>query len=87
MLKGSYNFCCLLIYLVWMWPEMPGVVSVFPNSKRKLHTTHSWDFMGLLDDETMENMGYSNKNQANVIVGFIDTGRKSYSWSMVMPFW
>lgn len=54
--------------------KMPGVVSVFPNSKRKLHTTHSWDFMGLLDDETMENMGYSNKNQANVIVGFIDTG-------------
>lgn len=53
---------------------MPGVVSVFPNSKRKLYTTHSWDFMGLLDDETMENMGYSNKNQANVIVGFIDTG-------------
>ncbi|XP_004512298.1 subtilisin-like serine-protease S isoform X2 [Cicer arietinum] len=54
--------------------KMPGVVSVFPNSKRKLHTTHSWDFMGLMDDETMENMGYSTKNQANIIIGFIDTG-------------
>ncbi|CAJ2646818.1 unnamed protein product [Trifolium pratense] len=54
--------------------KMPGVVSVFPNSKRKLHTTHSWDFMGLLDDETMENKGYSTKNQTNVIIGLIDTG-------------
>jgi hypothetical protein len=65
---------------------MPGVVSVFPNSKRKLHTTHSWDFMGLLDDETMENKGYSTKNQANVIIGLIDTGDKSYSYSNMMLF-
>lgn len=53
---------------------MEGVVSVFPNSKRKLHTTHSWDFMGLLDDQTMETLGYSVKNQENIIIGFIDTG-------------
>lgn len=54
--------------------KMPGVVSVFPNTKRKLHTTHSWDFMGLVGEETMEIPGYSTKNQVNVIVGFIDTG-------------
>ncbi|KAG7988704.1 hypothetical protein I3843_03G200900 [Carya illinoinensis] len=54
--------------------KMPGVVSVFPNSKRRLHTTHSWDFMGLVGEETMEIPGYSTKNQVNVIVGFIDTG-------------
>ncbi|KAJ1380950.1 Peptidase S8/S53 domain [Sesbania bispinosa] len=54
--------------------KMPGVVSVFPNSKRKLHTTHSWDFIGLLGDETMEIPGYSTKNQENIIIGFIDTG-------------
>lgn len=53
---------------------MPGVVSVFPNSKRRLHTTHSSDFMGLLDDQTMEVLGFSPRNQANIIVGFIDTG-------------
>ncbi|KAK9285954.1 hypothetical protein L1049_025156 [Liquidambar formosana] len=53
--------------------KMPGVVSVFPNSKRRLHTTHSWDFMGLVGEETMEIPGYSTKNQQNVIVGFIDT--------------
>ncbi|GFP95346.1 subtilisin-like protease sbt3.3 [Phtheirospermum japonicum] len=54
--------------------EMAGVVSVFPNTRRSLHTTHSWDFMGLLGDETMEIPGYSTKNQVNVIIGFIDTG-------------
>ncbi|KAF8406762.1 hypothetical protein HHK36_008854 [Tetracentron sinense] len=53
---------------------MPGVVSVFPNSNRRLHTTHSWDFMGLVGDEAMEIPGYSTKNQDNVIIGFIDTG-------------
>ncbi|XP_077210508.1 subtilisin-like serine-protease S [Tasmannia lanceolata] len=54
--------------------KMPGVVSVFPNSKRRLHTTHSWDFMGLMNDEEMEIPGFSTKNQDNVIIGFIDTG-------------
>ncbi|KAL0396265.1 UNVERIFIED_CONTAM: Subtilisin-like protease SBT3.5 [Sesamum calycinum] len=54
--------------------EMPGVVSVFPNTKRSLHTTHSWDFMGLVGEETMEIPGFSTKNQVNVIIGFIDTG-------------
>lgn len=54
--------------------EMPGVVSVFPNRRRTLHTTHSWDFMGLSGEETMEIPGYSTKNQVNVIIGFIDTG-------------
>ncbi|KAK4841042.1 hypothetical protein QYF36_024314 [Acer negundo] len=54
--------------------EMPGVVSVFPNLKRSLHTTHSWDFMGVGGEETMEIPGFSTKNQVNVIVGFIDTG-------------
>ncbi|WCJ32873.1 Subtilase family protein [Euphorbia peplus] len=54
--------------------KMPGVVSVFPNLKRELHTTHSWDFMGLVGEETMEIPGHSTKNQVNVIIGFIDTG-------------
>ncbi|KAK1259308.1 hypothetical protein QJS04_geneDACA001439 [Acorus gramineus] len=54
--------------------KMPGVVSVFPNLKRGLHTTHSWDFMGLSSDESMEIPGFSTKNQENVIIGFIDTG-------------
>jgi hypothetical protein len=64
-----------MIAFFWFFvTEMPGVVSVFPNSKRKLHTTHSWDFMGLVGEETMEIPGHSTKNQVNVIIGFIDTG-------------
>ncbi|KAG5529912.1 hypothetical protein RHGRI_030330 [Rhododendron griersonianum] len=58
--------------------KMPGVVSVFPNERRKLHTTHSWDFMGLVGEETMEIPGYSTKNQVNVVIGFIDTGARYY---------
>ncbi|GJM97949.1 hypothetical protein PR202_ga14915 [Eleusine coracana subsp. coracana] len=54
--------------------QMPGVVSVFPNKKRSLHTTHSWDFMGLSTNAEAEIPGLSTKNQENVIVGFIDTG-------------
>ncbi|XP_024978675.1 subtilisin-like protease SBT3.9 [Cynara cardunculus var. scolymus] len=54
--------------------EMPGVVSVFENKIRRLHTTHSWDFIGLAGEETMEIPGFSTKDQVNVIIGFIDTG-------------
>lgn len=54
--------------------KMEGVVSVFENTKRKLHTTHSWDFIGLSEEETMEIPGFSTMNQVNVIIGFIDTG-------------
>ncbi|KAK9062148.1 hypothetical protein SSX86_019334 [Deinandra increscens subsp. villosa] len=54
--------------------KMEGVVSVFENTKRTLHTTHSWDFIGLAEKETMEIPGFSTKNQVNVIIGFIDTG-------------
>lgn len=54
--------------------EMPGVVSVFPNTKRRLRTTHSWDFMGLSTSAEGQVPGLSTENQENVIVGFIDTG-------------
>lgn len=57
---------------------MPGVVSVFPNSKRILHTTHSWDFVGLPEDNNMNIFGHSTMNQANVIIGIIDTGEQFY---------
>ncbi|KAK8350177.1 hypothetical protein E1A91_A06G180400v1 [Gossypium mustelinum] len=47
---------------------MKGVVSVFSNEKRKLHTTRSWDFMGFpqqVERATME---------SDVIIGILDTG-------------
>lgn len=58
--------------------EMPGVVTVFPNEMRRLHTTRSWDFLGLQTDEETEIPGFSTKNQDNVIVGFIDTGLQGH---------
>ncbi|KAK9103463.1 hypothetical protein Sjap_020717 [Stephania japonica] len=48
--------------------EMEGVVSVFPNTKLKLHTTRSWDFLGF----TQPN--YGAYPEGDVIVGLLDTG-------------
>jgi len=49
---------------------MDGVVSVFPNQKKELHTTRSWDFLGFpilkqVDRKTIE---------SNVIIGVFDSG-------------
>ncbi|XP_077247540.1 cucumisin-like [Tasmannia lanceolata] len=50
--------------------EMEGVVSVLPNTKLHLHTTRSWDFMGLT--QTLSGRYYGQ--EGNIIVGMLDTG-------------
>nr|GEZ01490.1 hypothetical protein [Tanacetum cinerariifolium] len=45
-----------------------GVVSVFPNQKKQLHTTRSWDFMGFPQDVKRAPF------ESDVIVGMLDTG-------------
>ena len=35
---------------------MSSVVSVFPNRKKKLHTTRSWDFMGFSQEVQRTNV-------------------------------
>lgn len=48
---------------------MEGVVSVFPNRYHKLHTTKSWDFVGLpITARRKLNI------ESNIIVGLLDTG-------------
>ncbi|XWS74904.1 hypothetical protein CRYUN_Cryun01aG0038500 [Craigia yunnanensis] len=47
---------------------MDGVVSVFPNEKRNLHTTRSWDFIGF--SEQVERAAL----ESDVIIGVFDTG-------------
>ncbi|KAJ6772694.1 PROPROTEIN CONVERTASE SUBTILISIN/KEXIN [Salix koriyanagi] len=47
---------------------MSSVVSVFPNRKKKLHTTRSWDFMGFPQEVQRTNV------ESNIIVGMLDTG-------------
>ncbi|XAR72639.1 Cucumisin [Bertholletia excelsa] len=48
--------------------EMEGVISVIPNRKLKLHTTRSWDFMGLSKSKLGKCQG------EDVVVALLDTG-------------
>lgn len=48
---------------------MDGVVSVFPSRILQLHTTRSWDFLGL--PETVKRQATI---ESDIIVGVIDTG-------------
>ncbi|XP_073290832.1 cucumisin-like [Primulina huaijiensis] len=48
--------------------SLDGVVSVFPSTKKQLHTTRSWDFLGF-----PEKSPRSGK-ESDIIVGMLDTG-------------
>ncbi|KAL6182106.1 hypothetical protein ACLB2K_043529 [Fragaria x ananassa] len=50
--------------------EMEGIVSVIPNRRLKLHTTRSWDFMGL----TLSKGQLGASVEGDVVIGLIDTG-------------
>ncbi|KAM1204855.1 hypothetical protein EV1_005847 [Malus domestica] len=54
----------------------PNVVSVFPNRGRKLHTTRSWDFLRLEENEEIRAGSIWKKARlgANTIIGNLDTG-------------
>ena len=72
-----------LWHSVWNEAENPNVVSVFLSKKHKLHTTRSWEFLGL---------HRSGKNSAwqegsfgeNTIIANIDTGKLNYLLIMCM---
>ncbi|CAI0544387.1 unnamed protein product [Linum tenue] len=49
--------------------EHPNVVSVFPNQIRKLHTTRSWDLIGVT-----QSVRRNLKFELDIIVGVLDTG-------------
>ncbi|KAL5664868.1 hypothetical protein ACJX0J_024976, partial [Zea mays] len=54
----------------------PGVISVFPNQGRKLHTTRSWQFVGLAGPGGVPHGGAWRKAKfgADTIIGNFDTG-------------
>ncbi|XP_076927058.1 subtilisin-like protease SBT5.3 [Bidens hawaiensis] len=56
--------------------KQPGVVSVFLNKGRKLHTTRSWDFMGLEDNGLISSKSIWKKARfgQTTIIGNLDTG-------------
>ncbi|XP_061370059.1 subtilisin-like protease SBT4.15 [Gastrolobium bilobum] len=47
-----------------------NVVSVFPNTHSRIHTTRSWDFLGMPLKVTRRH----SKIESNIIVGLLDTG-------------
>ncbi|KAI8571076.1 hypothetical protein RHMOL_Rhmol01G0088900 [Rhododendron molle] len=49
--------------------SMDGVLSVFPNRYHKLHTTKSWDFIGL-----PQTAPRNVQRESNIVVGLLDTG-------------
>lgn len=57
--------------------EHPNVVSIFLNKARKLHTTHSWDFLGLERNGVVPEASIWNKSQGeDIIIGNLDTGNE-----------
>ncbi|RCV05002.1 hypothetical protein SETIT_1G046800v2 [Setaria italica] len=56
--------------------RQPGVISVFPNRGRKLHTTRSWQFLGLAGPGGVPHGGAWKKAKfgADTIIGNFDTG-------------
>ncbi|KAM7503805.1 hypothetical protein LguiB_002709 [Lonicera macranthoides] len=55
---------------------IPKVVSVFLNKGRKLHTTRSWDFLGLENDGAIRSSSIWKKARfgEDTIIGNLDTG-------------
>ncbi|KAL2926908.1 Subtilisin-like protease SBT5.3 [Bienertia sinuspersici] len=52
------------------------VISVFPNKGKKLHTTRSWDFLGLENDGEVPSYSIWEKARygEGTIIGNLDTG-------------
>ncbi|KAL2507450.1 Subtilisin-like protease SBT5.3 [Forsythia ovata] len=52
--------------------ESDSVLSVFESKTNKIHTTHSWEFLGL--NNLKQNNRLSMYSTSNIIVGVIDSG-------------
>ncbi|CAJ2664207.1 unnamed protein product [Trifolium pratense] len=58
-----------------MVAKHPNVVSIFLNKARELHTTHSWDFLGLERNGVIQKSSLWNKTKGeDIIIGNLDTG-------------
>lgn len=53
---------------------MEEVISIFESQVLKLHTTRSWDFMGLILDNTGEVTPVQLAYGDDIVVGIFDTG-------------
>ena len=61
---------------VFSLAEDPKVISVFPNLPRKLHTTRSWEFLGLTKDGQIPDSSAwkAGRYGEDVVIGTLDTG-------------
>ena len=69
--KVLFNHCFL-----FLWLEYPGVLSVIPNRGYTLHTTHSWEFLGLERDGRVPKQSLWRKARfgEDTIIANLDTG-------------
>jgi len=58
-----------------LYAENPKVVSVFLSKEHKLHTTRSWEFLGLRGND-INSAWQKGRFGENTIIGNIDTGTK-----------
>ncbi|XP_022136960.1 subtilisin-like protease SBT3.5 isoform X2 [Momordica charantia] len=54
--------------------EIPGVLRVLPNVLYDLHTTRSWDFLGVSPSPYSPNLLHSSNLGDGIIIGIIDSG-------------
>lgn len=54
---------------------MRGVVRVLPNVLYDLHTTRSWDFLGLSPSPSPSNLLQMSNLGDGIIIGVVDTGQ------------
>ncbi|XP_027771472.1 subtilisin-like protease SBT3.4 isoform X2 [Solanum pennellii] len=54
--------------------ELPDVVHVVPNHFFKLHTTRSWDYLGLSESSPPTNLLHEANMGDGIIIGVLDTG-------------
>jgi hypothetical protein len=85
----------LSLYLIlkqWFWTELEEVVSVYRSQPNKysLHTTRSWDFIGLGEGEgnekhsrTRGNLLAKAKYGEEVIVGLLDSGTNYFNSNFI----
>ncbi|KAM0833891.1 hypothetical protein ACQ4PT_063982 [Festuca glaucescens] len=61
---------------VFFFSQHPSVISVFPNRGRKLHTTRSWEFLGMEKDGRVRanSIWAKAKLGEGIIIGNLDTG-------------
>lgn len=62
--------------MVFFHAEHPNVVSVFLNRRHELHTTRSWDFLGLeRENGKIPKSSIWHKSLGeDIIIGNLDTG-------------